>query len=232
YDLVENAARVAPIGALSVERIPLAEGRFRLDLAYRKRAANGTLRFQGQVQCVDDALATPVWWQIESAAHDASGAAISETRQVEKGSASDEGLLLNMGAGDRKVPVRGAWAMSWALFEAVQRLPGDTGRVYRFTLIDRLSGQVKPNQTLAFRGLANVRLGGRMVWGEEAEPLEVGTRYRPVARREGASMVRLRVFEHFGEGVLPTTYWVGERGRLLFVLSGLTAFLYNPRAVV
>jgi hypothetical protein len=53
-----------------------------------------------------------------------------------------------------------------------------------------------------------------------------------VPSREGAVRTQMQAYEQFGEGILPIVYWVDERGRLLFVLSGLIGYVLDPDAQV
>jgi ATP synthase F1 gamma subunit len=42
--------------------------------------------------------------------------------------------------------------------------------------------------------------------------------------------LRLTSYEQIGDGVLPFHYWVDERHRVLFVLSGQRSYIYDPDA--
>jgi hypothetical protein len=240
YETVMCIGGVSKIGALSVERTPVGPDgagassarRARLRVRCRKRAAGGTLRCEAQLECRSDELCTPVLWRLASSVEDANGKTIADTRLDETGAARDGALEVNDGAKPRRIPVAEPFTFHWALLDAVQRLPRQAGPARRFTLVDRLSYQVKPGHTLAFRQSAVVELGGQPAWREQQEKLAVGTLYRPVRTREGATPTTLHAYEHVGEGILPIVYWVDDTGRLLLVLSGLIAHIYSPNVEV
>ena len=107
---------------------------------------------------------------------------------------------LTDGRTQRQIPAPGAYAVNWALFEAVGRLPREEFEPLRFTMLDHFD-QLKPGQVLSYRETADVSLGGRSV--------------------------RLHAYDHLGEGIVPWIYWVDDEGRLLFAVSGLEAYLLD-----
>lgn len=230
YDIWECSQGTAKLGAMRIERTPLENGRVKLDVTFRKTAKAGTMRAQMSVECLADELSTPVRWQGQTVSHDAGGVAIEDTLIRETGELVDGQLLVSIGQTTTRTPVGGPVALDWCLFDAVQRLPGETLGPLSFTLVDRLSHQVKPDQRLTFRSAPTVELGGRRVWREEKQELERGTVYRPVPAREGAVPVALRAYDQTGRGIVPIVYWVDESGRLLLVLSGLFGYVYNAEA--
>jgi hypothetical protein len=228
YDLWECSQGSRKIGALRIERTLIDRERAQLQVTYRKAASGGLLRATEAIECKTDTLATPVRWQTETVVHDAQGEPLEETRLAETGEAGARVLRVMVGGTPTRTPVNPPLACAWGLFDAVQRAPDDLNQA--FTLIDRLNSQVKPEQRLTYRTSETVELGGTRVWHEEKRELERGTVYRPVAAREGATAVPLRAFDHVGRGLVPTVYWVDDRGRLLFVLSGLIGCVYNAEA--
>jgi hypothetical protein len=232
YELVERAFKTASLGALQLERVPDGPERALLRCHYRKHAGGGVGRASAEIRCAVDALASPLSWTLESWVADPQGREIEDTRLNEKVDVHG-GELRRTGAGrERVTPAPGPLALDWGLFDAVQRLPRKTTPELRFTLIDRLGACLKPDQLLASTQSVTVSLGGQHRWGEQAEQLEAGTRYRPVERVEDATAVRLHSYEHTGQGILPTTYWVDDAGRLLFVLTGMLAWIRNPKVQV
>jgi hypothetical protein len=230
YDIWECSQGMAKLGALRIERTPLDGGRVKLDVTFRKTAKAGIMRAQMSVECLADELSTPVRWQAQTLSHDAGDAPIEDTLIRETGELADGQLRVRIGQTTTPTPVTGPVALDWCLFDAVQRLPGEALGPLSFTLVDRLSRQVKPDQRLTFRSAPTVELGGKRVWREEKQELERGTVYRPVTAREGAVPVALRTYDQTGWGILPIVYWVDASGRLLFVLSGLFGYVYNAEA--
>ncbi len=226
YHMLMGIGKVTRQGMLTVERTALADGTARLRAECTKRASGGTQRYIAQLLCAADALSSPMSWELETYLLDAEGKAIADSRLDEAGRAVDGGLEVTTGGKARHISVPGAFTFHWSLLDAVQRLPGGDGAPLAFTLIDRLNCQVKPEQTLTFAEEAAIELGGRLVWEEEKQELDAGTLYRPVQRRLEAVATKLRCYEQTGTGILPTFYWVDERGELLMVSSGLIAYVH------
>ena len=76
-------------------------------------------------------------------------------------------------------------------------MTGASTKAYAFSLVDEFD-EVRHRQTLACRASEMVPLKG--------EPRQ------------------LTAYEHLGEGVIPTVYWVDEAGRALFVVTGVEVF--------
>jgi hypothetical protein len=232
YTIYESSAGTRPIGAIRIARTPEGNGQARLQVQYRKAATGGSLHCRMELTCRTDALATPVEWTVETVVHDTEDQPIEDTRFSEAGTALDDALEVRIGDRKRRLPVDAPYTLHWSLFDAVQRLGREAQEPLTFTLVDRLNYEVKPGHTLAPRKAAEVELGGKRTWKEERHDLEVGTVYRPVPSREGAVRTQMQAYEQFGEGILPIVYWVDERGRLLFVLSGLIGYVLDPDAQV
>ncbi len=230
YDIWECSQGQRKLGALRIERTPLDARRAKLDVRFRKGAAGGILRAEMSAECRVDALATPIRWQAQTVVHDAQDAPIEDTRLSETGEVGERALRARIGQTQVRTPVEAPLAFHWCLFDAVQRLPGEATAPLEFTLIDRLNQQVKPDQRLAFRTAPTVELGGKRIWHEEKQELERGAVYRPVPAREGSVATRLRAYDQTGRGLVPIVYWVDERGRLLFALSGLIGYVFNAEA--
>ena len=228
YQIFECSQGMRAQGTLRISREPAGRDGLDLKIEHTKRAVGGSLRFDVEMLCAADDLATPRRWTTNSVALDPDGAPIEDTRLVEAGRAVKGGVRIETHGRNRKIDVPAPFAYHWGLFDAIQRMKPEADTIREFTLLDRLSYQVKPGHRLAFRGSAEVELGGRKVWHETKEDLEIGTLYRPVAAREGAVASKLHAWEQYGEGVLPIIYWVNEQGRLLLALSGLVGYVYSP----
>ena len=229
FDLVERGFRTNSLGTLFLARTAAGTGRARLRYALRRRGGGGIMRAEGEVQCATDALSSPLTWTVATWAEKPDGTEIPDSRLAERLEVHGQGLRVQGEGRERRLAVDPPLALDWCLFDAVQRLPRQPRPDLRFALLDRLGASAKPGQVLAFRQSVSLALGGRRAWAEEAEPLEAGTRFRPVERLEGATEMGLHAFEHWGTGVLPTTYWVSDRGQLLFVLSGMSGWIWNPQ---
>ena len=112
------------------------------------------------------------------------------------------------------------------LLDAVQRLPRAAFEPKRFTLLDDFD-VVKANQTLAYRKTVEVLLGGRRVQKQHWEKLEKGRIRKTSWGREGDRPVRLHAYEHLGDAIVPEVYYVDDQGRLLFMVAGIEAYVWE-----
>jgi len=198
YTLV-GAGRV---GSLRLERKVGAGGRVTLDVRYEKGLTDGRQEVVGAMQLGGDApLSTPVAWTFQTQVFDAEGRRVPYTRLQKSATVGNDAIEIRDSGGIRRLPVRGPYTLNWALFDAVGRLPREKTEPLDFTLIDHFD-QLKPNQTLCFRKTTTVTVAGN--------PL------------------RLHAYDQIGEGIVPWVYWVDDQGRLLFVVSGLEGYLWEP----
>ncbi len=102
-------------------------------------------------------------------------------------------------SGEEAIHASRRLSSNWSLFDAVQRLPFDAKEL-RFDMLEELELS-RPEQRLFPGETAEVELGGRMT--------------------------KLHSFEHIGRGILPTTYWLDDRHRLLIAVGGRRAFLLD-----
>jgi len=91
-----------------------------------------------------------------------------------------------------------AYTNNWALYDAVQRMPRREFQPLTFTLFDHFD-QRKDDQRIMFHKSAVVKIGNRAA--------------------------ALYALVQFGRGILPIVYWLDEQGRLLFVISGVEAYI-------
>ena len=236
YDVLTLASlrptkRASPVGRLSIERKP--DGANAHSLAVRletplpgkhREVVTATLR------CATDPLGTPVSWEVRSEMLTGEGHVVAGTRSSTRGDLASGSLRLRCGGSERRLAVSGRCAASWALFEAVQRLPRERTTELPFVLIDHFD-QPKPNQVLAFRKSATVELGGRVELKHATMRLDRGVVRKPVKTVSAAQLVRLHAYEQLGEGILPITYWVDDREQLLFVFSGLEGYVLRTGRV-
>ena len=115
-------------------------------------------------------------------------------------------LHLERGSERKQIALPPAYTSNWSLFDAVQRLPREAGDPRRFTLLDG-GDTLKPNQVLSFYRTADLK-----------------------NRWQGAPALRVHGFLQIGNGISPQVFWVGDGGELLFLLSGLGAFVLDAAA--
>ena len=186
-------------GDLGIRRSATRDQEAVLEINYRKFLPGGHRQLiVAKMECSIDSLATPQGWKSESEIVSPSGERLRHTRLEQRGAVKKGELEIVSGETVRRIKVPAAYTCNWALYDAVQRLPRQDTRPLQFTLFDHFD-QVKGNHTLSFRKTAVVELGGQ------------------------AS--KLHAYEQLGEGVVPLVYWTDDRGQLLFVISGIEAYV-------
>jgi len=214
------------VGSVELRREAQAEGAV-LRVTYRKRASGGfTTAFGAEIRCRADALATPSFWVVSCQTLSPDGKAVPHTC-IEK-TCAVRGRAIHIADGEttRTVETPEAYTVSWALFDAVQRLPRAAFEPKRFTLLDDFD-VVKANHTLSYRKTVEVLLGGRRVQKQRWEELEKGRIRKTYWGREGDRPVRLHAYDHLGDGIVPEVYYVDNTGRLLFLVAGIEAYVWE-----
>lgn len=192
-------------GRLHMSRQVLAEGRANLSVRYEKSMVDGyTYREEAEIVFLTDSLSTPVSWTLNTGCHSDTGALVGGTKYSASGTNSSAGITIQDGSGSRLLAISGARAMSWALIDAVMRLPRKDFAPLPFTLIDHYD-QVKPDQILSFRGKAEIPAasgGTTMAWG----------------------------YDQVGWGILPVTYYVDEGRRAAYIIAGIEVYTLESSA--
>jgi hypothetical protein len=153
------------------------------------------------IRCVNNALATPQSWKLESAAMDGEGEPRPLSQMSESGVFVNGTIKLTNAEGvSRKIEVSPNLTSNWSLFDAVQRMHRKKIPATDFEMLEDLR-LPRANQRLTLDGLIEVELGGEMT--------------------------QLYGFHQIGDGILPIHYWLDAQGRLLFALGGVRAYLWR-----
>ena len=194
-------------GELELRRKPETEG-FTLTVNYMMINPLGYRQeTRAQMLCRNDALATPLRWQMTACTFSANGSDVPGTRIDKK---QDDNT-------------KEATALNWALFEVVQRLPQRAGTL-KFTLLDHFD-HIKPGQSLQYDRDITLSFGGHPALMTREVRLEKGTVTESYRGYEGASEIHVSTFNQFGQGIIPWTYYVDQKGRTLFAVSGLEFYI-------
>ena len=217
---------LARVGSLALRR-SAARGGPMLRMEYRKQAAGGAVNaIDAEIQSDRGAGIESRSWRVTFQTLAADGKSMARARMEKAALVDGKFIELRDAAASRRIPKPEAFAVSWALFDAVQWLPRKPGKPLRFTLLDNFD-QVKPNHTLSYRKATEVLLGGRRVQKQEWEQLEKGRIRKTTWAVEGQRTVRLHGFDHLGDGIVPEVYWVDGQGRLLFMVAGIEAYIWE-----
>ena len=148
-----------------------------------------------ELQCRNDALRTPVAWQVESkVATTADGPDYLKSGLTKQAVVKDGLLTLQEGHKRHTLKLPGAYTCKWCLLDAVGALATAGIEKVEFTLIDEYDARC-PRQTLCFRG-------NEMV-ATQSGPIEVSC------------------YQHTGTATMPGVFYVDARGRTLFYLAGM-----------
>lgn len=156
-----------------------------------------------EIECSNDALASPVRWQLSSRHVGFDGAVRSGLGTRERSRIDDNGLTVSTDGKECRRNLSRPVTADWCLFEAVQRTAFEAGPIGPFSLLEGLSVS-RAGHRLSYRGLDPTgidALGGR-----------------------------LHRFEQLGQGTLPYEYWLGEDHRLLIVVTGARAYILDEKA--
>jgi hypothetical protein len=191
------------VGYLEIERRPTAGGSA-LTVAGRIAHLNGYQQQNAALDCAADTLSSLRWLELESTSGTPEGQPLPATQTSLRVQVRGSAVEFTRGTRRRTARAAPPVVASWGLLEALQRLEPDQPKALEFTLLDD-GDLLKPAQRLTYLGKTSVQVAG------------------------GAGLA-LHCWEQTGYGVLPTHYWVDAQGRLLFVVAGQKAFLYDPAA--
>ncbi len=200
-------------GFLSIERTPASDSSpvtLNVETCVLQ-AAKVIHRTRAKLQCADDSLSTPQSWDVKSEILDPDFQRIEVADSWETGRIKDGKLFVNIdqeglgGGGSlarhHKLPE--SYTSNWSLFDAVQRLPGEGMMPMEFDLLED-SDLLKSKQKLSYWKSADLNIGD--------------------------NVLQLTGYQQIGQGILPYQYWVDEHHRLLFVISGIRAYIFDPDA--
>lgn len=155
-----------------------------------------TQKVNATMHCRKDRLSTPVRWDYaeEMVGQDKP---VPFTKIGKSGVADGRKVTIEDKTGRQEVAVSDAYTINWALYDAVGRLPREKFDPLEFDLIDHFD-QLKPKNRLCYRSTQEVALG--------------------------KGKTTLHLFDHFGFGNLPWTYFVDDNGVVVIALAGLEAY--------
>ena len=158
-------------------------------------------RTTATMRCAADALCTPRSWTIEAETFDARMKPIALSRVAESGVVKGKTVEVSRGERRYKRPLPTPFTSDFSLFDAVQRLGGAKTQPMTFALLQDLD-EIKEGQRLSYRQTVDFDVGGKSL--------------------------TLRCYQQIGRGILPYRYYVDPRGRLLFAVSGIRAYILDP----
>lgn len=203
YGVYTLAGRGGRAGRLEIERKSISKDSFVLDMTYEKNLPGHTQHVTAEIHCRADELSTPLTWKFDSEIRARGGGVLANTKLKKTAKAMKDHIKVAEGKHEESIAIESAWTVNWALFDAVQRLPRKAFAPIEFVMLDHFD-QFKGGQRISYRRKTDVTIAGQEM--------------------------RLHGFDHLGRGIVPRVYWVDDRGQLLFVVSGLEAYLLETQA--
>ncbi len=190
------------VGRVTLVRTPNESGGMSINLSHTRRLTAGFSQvIEAHFACEDDMLSRPIHWKYASTFFTPEGEPVAHSNLRKSAHArKNEIVFADQEGRKRRTPISGDYTCSWTLFDAVQRFPSTGDTPVSFLLIDHCD-QIRPNQKFCKRETATISLP--------------------------AGPVRVIIYQQLGEGVLPIEYWVAESGQLLWVVSGLEAYILD-----
>ncbi len=214
------------VGRMTLARKAVDEKEADLTLNFEKNGPGTVQKVAAKIRCGTDALSTPVRWQYSAEVVNSQGKPYENSKIAKRGEAADGRVEITDEQSTRRIAINGPFTINWAVWDAVMRMPREPAEPVRFTMLDHFD-QLKRRQTLAFRKSAVVTLGQRRVKEQAWQDLEKGRIQQTRWAMTGGRDVTLHGFEQLGEGIVPWTYWTDDKGRLLFVVSGLEVYILD-----
>ena len=186
-------------GTLIFMRKSLSKAEAFIELTIDKAGVDGYWqKVKASLKFKTDLLSSPVKWQYEAKVTNPKGE-IKKNTEIKKYAINNNNEIDFVWNGKRqRVKTSRNVALSWLLFDAIQRMPRKDFGGAEFTLIDHFD-QLKPDNKITFR-----------------DAIEIN-----VAKGE---KLKLFTYKQLGTGILPIVYYVDKFGRLLFVVSGIEAY--------
>ncbi len=204
----EDNAQSRTIGSLTLSRSPVADDGFALRVRQQVlMIENPTIRYGGvheinaEIDCANDALATPRRWRVEHRFH-RHQKLLENLPLVYEGRADDGRVRQTINGRERVEPITGPWTAGWCLFAALPRMLEAGDMEHRFTQFDRFRTP-RPDQHLFPRHEADF----------------TSEFYGP-----------MRCVAQIGSGGLPIDYWLDDSGQMPFVTNLHMAFIADDEA--
>jgi hypothetical protein len=155
----------------------------------------------GNVICKNNATLSPEKWKVDSRIS-ADGSAFHGTGLVNQGTVKQGEIILDFGARKiRKSIDSQILSWKWGLISVAQKMAEESVAELQFSMLDEFDLLYR-NQKLKFKKRVMLDCG-------TGQPIE------------------FKVFELTGDGVIPTVYWVDNRNRTLFVITGMEAYVLD-----
>jgi hypothetical protein len=167
-----------------------------------KSIFRGNYIFQGKITTRDDLLASPVSWECETKISDQTdGSPYMNTLHRWKGSFKNGRIYFKSGSNHlTKIPASKNLTWKWGIINLVQKMAEQSVREIHFSALDEMDNLYE-HQFARFRKKQLVDCG----FGN----------------------LEFSVFEVLGDGIIPTVYWVDNFNRIVFIITGVEAYVLS-----
>ncbi len=190
-------------GNLSLKKESLSKNEALMEFDFTKNGVGCKQKSNAKIRFKTDHLDSPIKWKYGSKMVDMQGKLLKNSEIQKYGIAKKNLLEIICKNKKRKVKSQKPFALSWLLFDAVQKLQRKKFEPINFTLIDHFD-QIKPDHQISFHGSIVI----------------------DIPKKEN---LKLHVYDQLGDGILPIVYFVDDAGRLLFVVSGIEVYILNSK---
>ena len=188
-------------GNLFFHKKPISKDEAVMDLSYTKFGVSCKQKSTAQIRFKTNELDSPVKYKYESKLVDMKGKLFGNSEVLKHGIIKNNSVEIVCKNKKRKTKSQNPFALSWLLFDAVQKLPRENFDPLKFTLIDHFD-QIKPDNQISFHGSIVI----------------------DIPKKE---KLKLHVYDQLGDGIVPIVYYADNYGRLLFVVSGIEVYILN-----
>lgn len=196
YAMLAMPRRPGRVGTIRYTKKPAGDGST-IAMTMEDGQCRGCVqKVSAVMHCNTGRLSTPVRWECTEEMF-RGDTPVPGTKIAKSATVRDGTLTVAGAAASRTQKIGDAYTVNWALFDAVGRLPRETFEPVRFVLLDHFD-QYKPNQAVHYRN-----------------SLKVALKTGPVM---------LHLYDHFGCGNLPWTYFVNDGGIMVLAVAGLEAY--------
>ncbi len=190
-------------GSLNIKKINSKSNKsFSLNIYQKIVHDGGSVHIiDAEIQCLNDALASPIEWNLSSRFISPGKKERTELGMKEQGSIKGDSVKIKSNKYFFNLKKTGGLTGDWCLFEAIQRMPFKKIGAHKFDALEGMN-LLKKEHVLSYRG---------------ADPMK--------NKKE-----TLQRFQRMGQGVLPFDYWLDKNHRLVIATTGPRAYILDDKA--
>lgn len=192
-------------GTLKIERLPSSsQETFTLKVTQKINNDRDLVHgLDAQIICRNDALATPVQWQIQSKFYDPTGVTVRDLNTEQSGRIRGNTVEIVTNGNTRQYKISRLLTGDWCLLEAVQRMPWKDAAPITMDILKEMALLQKDHQ-VAYSNKETFAIGGKPV--------------------------DLYHFQQSGRGMLPYDYWLDRHHRLQVFVTLSIAYIRDELA--